>query len=68
MKKTYISPNMLVVQLAVTQHLAVSNLSVDRTQTLDSSSDILVKESTSGDVNLWDEEWQDPGGELTIDN
>ena len=57
MKKTYISPNMLVVQLAVTQHLAVSNLSVDRTQTLDSSSDILVKESTSGDVNLWDEEW-----------
>ena len=47
---------MLVVRIGMTRPIA-NSLIVDGTQTLDSSSDILVKESASGDVNLWDEEW-----------
>ena len=56
MKKTYISPNMLVVRLAMVQPLATSSLGLDSSQTLESN-EILVKESASGDVNLWDNEW-----------
>ena len=57
MKKTYISPNMLVVRLAMTQPLAASPfvLNNDAGNALDSE-DILSKE-VSTNVNVWDDEW-----------
>ena len=57
-KKTYISPAMLVVQLATT-HIIAESLPIDKSvepKTITNSSQILVKETTS-DVNLWDNEW-----------
>ena len=58
MKKTYISPNMLVVRLAMTQPLATSTLGLNRDAgNALGDGEILVKESGSGDVNVWDEEW-----------
>ena len=57
MKKTYISPTMLTVQLG-TVHMMAESLPVDSTQTITSGSEILVKEDNSvRDVNVWDEEW-----------
>ena len=56
MKKTYISPNMLVVRLAMTQPLALSTMSLSSTE-LENSSEILTKETNVGDVNVWDSEW-----------
>jgi hypothetical protein len=58
MKKTYISPEMLTVQLG-TVHMMAESLFIDSrgTNTISSSSDILVKETTPSDVNLWDNEW-----------
>ena len=57
MKKTYISPSMLVVRLGMTQPLATSSLGLDGSKTL-GSGEILVKEDNSvSDVNVWDEEW-----------
>ena len=59
MKKTYISPAMLTVQLG-TMHILAESLPVvlggggDET-TIDNQGDILTKENR--DVNLWDEEW-----------
>ena len=59
MKKTYISPNMLVVRLGMTQPLAASQfgLNSDSGNSL-SAGDILVKEDNNvNDVNVWDDEW-----------
>ena len=57
MKKTYISPNMLVVRLAMTQPLATSDPKVG----LDASADAVLGNSLDakgiGDVNVWDDEW-----------
>jgi len=59
MKKTYISPAMLTVQLATT-HIIAESLTIDKSadpaKTISSSSQILVKETTT-DINLWDKEW-----------
>ena len=55
MKKTYISPNMLVVRLAMTRPLATSTLGLTSDETLDTG-DILTKEVAT-DVNIWDDEW-----------
>ena len=58
MKKTYISPNMLVVRLAMVQPIAGSLTTTSATfYDTDATSEGMVKESASGDVNLWDEEW-----------
>jgi hypothetical protein len=58
-KKTYISPAMLTVQLG-TIHIIAESLPVDRSgnaeKTITDRSQILVKETTT-DVNLWDKEW-----------
>ncbi len=57
-KKTYISPSFMMVQLNPCAVIAVSlgmDNSVDNTIT--DSGDILVKESTVSDVNVWDSEW-----------
>jgi len=57
MKKIYISPAALTVQLGTVQMMAQSTLTIntESTNTIQSSGDILTKESR--DVNLWDEEW-----------
>ena len=58
MKKTYNQPACLVVALGTCKMMAESlNINSGGT-TIQSSSDILVKEqNTPSDVNLWDEEW-----------
>ena len=57
-KKTYISPEMLTVQLSAMQMMAESLNIIQGGATISSSNDILVKEqNTTSDVNLWDEEW-----------
>jgi len=56
MKKTYISPEMLTVQLG-TVHILAESLPMGD-ETITNQEDILVKEDNSvRDVNLWDEEW-----------
>ena len=57
-KKTYISPEMLTVQLG-TVHMMAESLVIDRsgTNTISSQSEILVKENNVSDVNVWDNEW-----------
>ncbi len=56
MKKTYISPEALTVQLGTCNMMAESLPFGEGT--IDKSEDILVKEeNTLSDVNLWDEEW-----------
>ena len=57
-KKTYISPEMLTVQLSA-MHMMAESLNINQGgATISSSNDILVKEqNTTSDVNLWDEEW-----------
>ena len=60
MKKTYISPEMLTVQLG-TVHMMAESLQIFSseisTNTIDNANDILVKEQNVSDVNLWDKEW-----------
>lgn len=57
MKKTYIIPAIIAVELGTCKMMAES-LTINSTNTISSSNDILVKEqNTPSDVNLWDEEW-----------
>ena len=58
MKKTYLSPEMLAVQLGTCKMMAQS-LRIDQsgTNTITNKDDILVKEQNTSDVNVWDEEW-----------
>ncbi len=60
MKKTYISPAFVTVQLNASRAiLTVSSLGLDSSDgnTLTTSGEILVKESSVSDVNVWDSEW-----------
>jgi len=56
MKKIYISPETLTVQLG-TMHILAESLVVDQTgdNTIEDQSEILTKENR--DVNVWDKEW-----------
>ena len=58
MKKIYNQPVCIVVELGTMQMMAES-LIIDKsgTNTIQHSSDILVKEEKASDVNLWDDEW-----------
>jgi len=57
MKKTYISPEMLTVQLG-TVHMMAESLVISRGgATIENSNEILVKETNVSDVNLWNNEW-----------
>ena len=49
---------MLTVQLGTT-HIIAQSLIIDSrsANTISSSGDILVKENTPSDVNVWDNEW-----------
>jgi len=55
MKKTYITPAALTVQLGTCKMMAESL--PFGTNEITRSEDILVKENTVSDVNLWDDEW-----------
>ena len=56
MKKIYISPAALIVQLSTVQMMAESlPIGGSSDDTIDDEGDILTKENK--DVNLWDEEW-----------
>ena len=56
MKKTYISPALVAVQLG-TCHMMAESLDIVKgtTTTITNQNQILTKENK--DVNLWDEEW-----------
>ena len=57
MKKTYIFPAALTVQLGTVQMMAQS-LDINKGgASISNSNQILVKEEQTSDVNLWDEEW-----------
>ena len=58
MKHQYRQPACVVVELGTMQMMAQS-LRIDKsgTNTISKSSDILVKEQNTSDVNLWDNEW-----------
>ena len=56
MKKTYISPELLIVQMRpVAAILQTSSMALDGTHTLNDG-EILSKE-VSTNVNIWDDEW-----------
>lgn len=59
MKKTYIMPEALTVELGTTQMMAQSLVihkdPTDPDDIISASGDILTKENK--DVNIWDEEW-----------
>ena len=59
MKKTYISPNMLVVRLGITRPLATSTpgVGIDNVSSPVLGNTLDVKESSVNDVNVWDNEW-----------
>lgn len=58
MKKTYISPAFVTVQMNVSRAiLTATSMALDSSNTITDSGDILVKESTVSDVNVWDSEW-----------
>lgn len=58
MKKIYNQPVCIVVEIYAMQMMAQS-LRIDKsgTNSIQHSSDILVKEQNTSDVNLWDNEW-----------
>ncbi|MBO7138248.1 MAG: hypothetical protein J6V92_07270 [Bacteroidaceae bacterium] len=57
MKKTYFSPESLVVRVAPFSVLTVSNpnVTINTEDTIDAGS-VQTKEATS-DTNIWDDEW-----------
>ena len=60
MKKTYISPSFVMVQLNPCAVIAVSSLGLDGSDgnKINSSGEILVNEHKGvSDVNVWDSEW-----------
>ena len=59
MKKTYISPNMLVVRLGMIRPLATStpDVGIDNVSNPVLGNTLDVKEQNVTDVNLWDNEW-----------
>ena len=58
MKKTYIIPEALTVELGTLQMMAESLPIVDSSDDIiDDEGDILTKENKLTDVNLWSNEW-----------
>ena len=59
MKKTYISPELQTIQLG-TIHMMAESLPIGgggSGSTIEDPDDILVKASTTTDINVWDKEW-----------
>ena len=59
MKKTYISPELLIVELATRNHLMEISIVSDRNATVSGNNMGLVKEenNTVTDKSVWDNEW-----------
>lgn len=57
MKKTYISPETIVVRLMPTNIIANSLLTTPDDELVPSGQAGGVKEDNSGSKNIWDEEW-----------
>lgn len=60
MKKTYISPKFMLVELRCNKMLAQSLIMASGSgYQVDNATDVLVKENSSSvnDVNVWDNEW-----------
>ena len=57
MKKTYISPVLLAVELR-TMHMMAQSLPINTSgDVIDNPDDILVKSHNVTDTNLWNDEW-----------
>ena len=56
MKKTYMTPELLTIQLG-TIHMMAESLPIGGGSTIEDPDDILVKGSTTTDINVWDKEW-----------
>jgi hypothetical protein len=57
MKKTYIAPEMLSVELNTKTSILQASLPVNSTTTITDANQILTKENNSTDKGVWDEEW-----------
>ena len=58
MKKLYSQPTCLIVKLDTTKNMMqATSLQIFEDKVIENSEDILVKESTVSDINLWDNEW-----------
>lgn len=56
MKKTYIYPEILAVELR-TKHMMAQSLSISMEDVIDDENDILVKDYGKNNTSIWDEEW-----------
>ena len=57
MKKIYNKPTCLTIIQLGTIHMMAESLPIGGGSTIDDPNDILVKGSTTTDINLWDKEW-----------
>ena len=57
MKKIYNQPTCLTIIQLGTIHMMAESLPIGGGNTIDNPDDILVKGSTTTDINLWDKEW-----------
>ena len=57
-KKLYSQPSCLIVELGTTKYMMqATSLQIFNDNVIEDSDEILVKESTVTDINLWDKEW-----------
>ena len=57
MKKTYINPSIMVVNLGMVRPIAASGLQSTLGNEYDSGDVTYTKENNITDINIWDEEW-----------
>ncbi len=57
MKKTYIIPNIIVVNLSMTMPIATSMLGKDEVGSGQLTKEYTDEGSSKGGTNVWDEEW-----------
>jgi hypothetical protein len=60
MKKTYISPNFLLVELRCKVNMLEGSIQADGNRTITTAADgnwVKGNSSTVSDVNVWDDEW-----------
>ena len=57
MKKTYIIPETLVVELSARTSILQASLPISDDETITGSGEILTKEDKSSGPDVWDEEW-----------
>ena len=57
MKKKYISPNTLVVELRCKNHLLEGSYHIEDTTVSDTEGGWVKEQNTFSDKNIWDDEW-----------